>query len=170
MPRTPLKVHGRWICQSLLQGIDKHHKKDDPDWVKNERPVFVHYSCSFFLAGGLAFLEGKYGEHPWTEPGAAHPTFDAYIDAYIQSAEGMEKKNFQGISENSCEALRCIRNAVTHNENDLSKNKDRGSLSKVTAAAPPGVTLNGPIVTLELPFMEFARTTLVAVSYYYGDD
>ncbi len=67
------------------------------------------------------------------------------------------------------DALVCIRNAVTHNDGDLSKNRDKKSASIVTAANLPGVTLDGTVVKLDAPFLDFVRVGTLAVRNYHGE-
>lgn len=97
------------------------------------------------------------------------------LDTFLINRPEPAKTNFAkgGICKAGIEALICIRNAVIHNNNDLSKNKATASLSKVSAAAIPGVVLNGSIVKLvsnrSVDFMSYVRLSFVAVAQFHGD-
>jgi DNA-directed RNA polymerase subunit H (RpoH/RPB5) len=123
-----------------------------------------------YLAGTLSFLEGKYGVSPW-KGSPAVTCLDSFLAkpgdkrcAYLRQA---------GVSERGLEALVCIRNAVVHNDSNLSKNKDKKALAKVSAAALPGVSLSSAVVRLVSTqrgdFMEYVRKSFVAVSMQHGD-
>jgi len=135
-------------------------------WEANPK-LCAHHMCATYLISGLAYLEGIYGTKSWHETGAKHSDFDAFIAASPRLAKG-------NISKAGLDALVCIRNALTHNGGDLSKNADPSSLAKVTAANIEGVSLNGPIVTLKsdrksTDFMNYPRVSVVAVAQYHGD-
>ena len=150
--------------RSAVEDSDNYHAG------KVTREDFEHYACGMYLAGTLAFLEGKYGLGPWQASGSV-PSLDAYLS--VSSNRGAVQLKNYGMSEAGLEALVCIRNAVVHNDGDLSRNKDKGSLLKVSAAVIPGVVLSGSVVRLssnrEVDFMEFVRKSFVAVSMQHGD-
>jgi len=169
--RTEFLIYARRLHNALRHSIEDGDGRTDDHWKNVERSLFEHYTCGMYLAGSLAFLEGRYGEKPWNGVGPNQVDFDTFL----QQLEGAVKERFEKarISKSGIEALVCIRNAVTHNYNDLSKNKDKNCLSKVREAAIPGVTLNGTIVKLssnnKIDFMEYVRKALVAVSMFHGD-
>jgi hypothetical protein len=123
-----------------------------------------------YLAGTLAFLEGKHGNRPW-RPNTASIGLDAFL------AAGNDKRKSilvtAKVSEAGLDAIACIRNAVVHNDADLARNTDRHSLKKVSTAALPGVHFTGSVVHLQSAesedFMEYVRKCFVAVSMLHGD-
>ena len=132
-----------------------------------EHPDFVHYSNAIYLAGCLAFLEGEDGKYSWNLPGASHSDFDT-----LAAAEpAPPKPSFRecGISASALDALACVRNAVSHNGGDLAKNWNEDCLEVVGAAGLPGISLDGSVITLEAPFLEYVRLATVAVRMYHGD-
>lgn len=74
-----------------------------------------------------------------------------------------------GTLEGALGALACIRNAVSHNAGDLAKNRNQGCLELVEAARLPGLILDGSVITLEAPFLEYVRLATLAVRMYHGD-
>ena len=135
-------------------------------WEQNPK-LCEHHACASYLISGLAYLEGIYGTKSWHNAGAKHNDFDAFIAASARLSN-------RNISKAGLDALVCIRNSLTHNGGDLSKNTDTSSLAKVSAANIEGVLLNGPMVTLEsdgksIDFMNYPRVSVVAVAQYNGD-
>lgn len=47
-----------------------------------EHPVFIHHSCSFYLAGCLSFLEGEDGTYSWNGSGSSIADFDNFVSNY----------------------------------------------------------------------------------------
>lgn len=149
------------------------HAIEDTETYANgrvNRQDFEHYACGMYLAGTMAFMEGKYGERCWERS-----TVHSGLDAYLTTPDDDRKPNLlaAAVSERGLAALICIRNAVIHNDGDLSQNKDSASLFKVTGAALPGVSLAGSYVRLisnqSMDFMEYVRLSFVAVSMMQGD-
>lgn len=162
--RAEFLVYGRRLHNVLRSAIrnggdGSRHWKDNPE-------LCAHYLCAVYLIGSLAFLEGKYDKESWQRPGSQWDNFDAFI-------AGSTAFHKLGINEAAVDALVCIRNAVAHNNNDLAKNNDSASLSKVTNADIGGVTIDGSMVRLSsnetADFMAFVRMSLVAVAQYHGD-
>lgn len=162
-------MFGRRLHNAFKHAISDGDGRTDDEWLYVEKPVFAHNICSMYLTGCLAFLEDKYGERPWNEPANGQPD----LAAFIENLPEHPKANLSKVTKDTLDALVCIRNAVVHNENDLSENRDTESVKKVTDASLPGVTLQGSMVTLlsenTTDFMEFVRKSFVAVSMYYGD-
>lgn len=169
--RSKFRVFARRLHYGLRRAIEDGDGRVDSEWVHVERPHFEHYTCGMYLIGSLAYLEGKYGETSWTRPSSMY----ADIDDFIANLSDPIRRKFRsfGVSRAGLDALVCIRNAITHNENDLSGNRDRSSVHKVRNASIVGVTLNGSVVTLSsnrtADFMEYVRKSFVAVSMYHGD-
>lgn len=167
--RTAFLIHARRLHNALRYAIE--NLDVTPQQLATERPLFEHFACGMYLAGSLAFLEGKYCTQPWRPKSPQQGTFDQFL----QQLPAKQAKIFQvaAISQNGIEALICIRNALTHNDSDLARNTDKASLAKVTAAKIPGVTFNGTIVTLSssasVDFMEYVQKSLVAISMFHGD-
>ncbi|MBK9237128.1 MAG: hypothetical protein IPO19_14470 [Rhodoferax sp.] len=134
-----------------------------------KREDYEHYACGMYLAGTLAFLEGRYGSKPWKASGRG-----ISLDEFLAERDDKRKEPLQiaGVCVAGLDALVCIRNAVTHNDGDLSKNIDSQSLSKVSAAALPGVQIVGNSVRLSsgysVDFMKYVRESFVAVSMLHG--
>lgn len=149
------------------------HAVEDPDNYhsgKVMREDFEHYACGMYLAGTLAFLEGKYGTQFWQGSGTV-PNLDAFLSE--PDSDAGETLRNAGISELGLSALVCIRNAIVHNDSNLSKNKDTKSVRTVAAANIPGVTVSDSVVHLvsscNVDFMEYVRKSFVAVSMQHGD-
>jgi len=165
--RTKLLIHVR-----RLSGLLESAFRNGPDGTLEgkygaEHPAFIHHSCTFYLAGCLAFLEGDYGPYSWNRPSASNPDFDNFVANY--PAHPKTSFGVRGINKASMNALACIRNAVIHHAGDLAKNTDQQSVAIVTAANIPGVTLVGTVVGLEAPFLEFVRLATLGVRNYYGE-
>lgn len=165
--RTKLLVHLRRLPELFAKAF-----ADGPDGTlegkfEAEQPIFTHYGCAFYLAGCLAFLEGEDGAYSWTKSSASDPDFDTFVGHY--PAPPKTAYGARGINRASMEALACIRNAVTHNAGDLSKNRNPQSVAIVAAASLPGVTLVGPVVKLEAAFLGFVRVAALAVCNYHGE-
>jgi hypothetical protein len=160
-------VHLRRVSGVLSKAI-----REGPDGTiegkhGKEHPDFIRYSCAMYLAGSMAYLEGEDGGYSWHKPSASHPDFDAFAAAVPPPP----KPNYRsrGISVSALDALACVRNALVHNDGDLSKNRDQASLQKITAAKLPGVRLTGTVVRLEAEFLDFTRVATLAVRQYHGD-
>lgn len=165
--RTKFLVHLR-----RLSGLFQNAFANGPDGTlegkfKAEQPIFIHHSCAFYLAGCLAFLEGEDGSYSWNKPSASNPDFDSFVAN--NPAAPKTSYGARGINKASMDALACIRNAVTHNANDLSKNTNKKCVVIVTAANLPGVALAGNLVSLDAPFLEFVRVATLAVRNYHGE-
>ena len=165
--RTKLLVHLRRLS-NLLDGAFRN----GPDGTLEgkfgkEHPAFIHHSCTFYLAGCMAFLEGEDGAYSWNIPSAAHPDFDAFVACNPPSPK--PSFNSRGINKAAMSALACIRNAVVHHAGDLAKNNNKQSVAIVNEATLPGTSLTGSVVTLEAPFLEFVRLATLAVRNYHGE-
>lgn len=168
--RTKLLVHFR-----RLNGVLESAIRNGPDGSLEgkfaaEHPVFVHHACSFYLIGCLAYLEGEDGAYSWDIPSASHSDFDTFAGSYPSTP----KASFlsQGISKVSLRALADIRNAVAHHAGDLSqlrRAKSADVVGQVTAANLPGVSISGPVVTLEAQFLDFVRLAALSVRNYHGE-
>lgn len=169
--RTEFIIYARRVHNALRHAIEDGDGRTDDQWLHKERPLFEHYSCAIYLAGCLSFLEDKYGTRPWRIPAKTHLT----LDSFIQDLPDHPRDRFTeiGVSDAGLEALICIRNALTHNDSDLSRNEDKTCIDTVPAAAIPGVAITGNVVRLmsnrTVDFMEYERRSLVAVSMYHGD-
>ena len=163
--RTAFLMFGRRFHNNFVSVIKNGLGGDEVQW-NQERPIFEHYACVMYVSGCLAYLESTYGRAAWN----ANQNSEDF-DTFLSNRPEPAKTNFsnKNICKSGLEALVCIRNAVIHNNNDLSQNNDRNSLNKVTSAAIPGVSLNGSIVTLSEEFMSYVRLSLVAVAQFYGD-
>lgn len=165
--RTKLLVHLRRLSDLLGKAF-----REGPDGTlegkfAQEHPVFIHHSCSFYLAGCLAFLESEDGAYSWNVSGTNHADFDVFSSSY--PAAPKESFSSRGISKNNLNALAEIRNAVIHNNGDLSRNRNQNSLALVTNANLPGVSISGREVTLNEEFLEFVRVSTLAVRNYHGE-
>ena len=165
--RSEVLTLGRRLHNAL-----RHAVEDSENYRSGAvaRADFEHYACSMYLAGTLAFLEGKYGTQPW-KASASRLSLNAFLaEPGDKRREGLQKA---GVSEAGLRALVCIRNAVVHNDGDLSKNTDKRSEATVQAAKLPGVTISGSMVHLascpDTDFMEYVRKAFVAVSMQHGD-
>lgn len=167
--RNEFLIHARRLHNALRHAVENMDVA--PDKLAVERPLFEHFASGMYLAGCLAFLEGKYGTQPWLP----NPPQQSSFDQFLQQLPPKAARTFSvaGISQSGVEALVCIRNAVTHNDSDLAKNNDKSCLAKVTAANLPGVAISGSVVTLSstanIDFMEYVRKSLVALSMFHGD-
>jgi hypothetical protein len=165
--RKKLLVHIRRIATLLQDAM-----RNGPDGTLegefgDEHPTFVHQACGFYLAGSLAYLEGEDGAHSWNKSGAQFTDFDAFLNAYPPPPKDSYAK--RGFTKSRMNALAELRNAIVHNDGDLSKNKNSGSLTMVTSANFPGVSLNGSVVTLNAAFLEFVRVATYSVRNYHGE-
>jgi hypothetical protein len=157
---------GRRLHNALRNSIEDSENYESG---RVQREDYEHYSCGMYLAGTLAFLEGRYGSKPWRASGSG-----VSLDEFLAERDDKRKEPLQsaGVCVAGLEALVCIRNAVTHNDGDLSKNTDPQSLAKVSAAAIPGVRVVGGSVRLSsnyhVDFMEYVRKSFVAVSMLHG--
>jgi hypothetical protein len=165
--RTKLLVHLRRLSDLLGKAL-----REGPDGTLDgkfatEHPIFVHHSCAFYLAGCLAFLEGEDGSYSWNRDGVSSANFDAFVTGYPVSP----KRSFgaRGISKANMNALAQVRNAVVHNGDDLARNTNPQSLAMVMAANLPGVSIQGSVVTLEAPFLDYVRVATLAVRNYRGE-
>lgn len=164
--RTKLIVHIRRIS-----GLFENAIRNGPDGslegkFEHEHPTFIHHSVGFYLVGSLAYLEGEDGSYSWNNPSATYSDFDSFANT---NPSPKERFSSRGITKENLNALACIRNAVAHNNGDLSKNNDKGCLVKVSAAKLPGVALDGSVVTLEKELLEYVRVSTLAVRIYHGD-
>lgn len=165
--RSEVLTLGRRLHNALRHAVEDAENYHSG---KVTRDDFEHYACSMYLAGTMAFLEGKYGTNPWQASGAAQD-----LDAFLSEAGNKRKEGLRkaGVSETGLKALVCIRNAVVHNDGDLSRNKDKKSAVTVCAANIPGVNVSGSVVRLisshDVDFMEYVRKSFVAVSMQHGD-
>lgn len=160
--RTKILVHFR-----RLSGVFEHAIRNGPDGTLEgkhgaEHPAFVHYSCAFYLIGVLAYLEGNNGSYSWNLAGSGHADFDQFIATRAEYAG-------KNISKASLDALACIRNAVAHNDGDLSLNHNARCLGLVTGVNLPGVVMTGATVTLQPEFFDFVRLAGYAVRHFHGE-
>ena len=134
---------------------------------KDEHPLFIHYACSFYLSGVLAYLEGEDGERSWNEPSSCHKDFDTYA-----ASNPINKSSFlsRGYSCENLDALAELRNAIVHNDGDLTSKRKPDRPAIVSAANFPGVKISGTKVTLEKQFLEYVRVAGIAVRRYYGEE
>ncbi|MEW8508983.1 MAG: hypothetical protein AB2598_20035 [Candidatus Thiodiazotropha sp.] len=165
--RTKLLVHLR-----RLSGLFEHAFRHGPDGSlegkhESEHQLFIHHSCSFYLAGCLSFLEGDGGAYSWNLPGENITDFDQFVSNY--PAPPKDSYRARGIDKATMYALAELRNAVTHNNGDLAQNRNQQSLAMVTAANIPGVILTGSVITLEQDFLNFVRVATLAVRNYHGE-
>lgn len=168
--RTKLLVHFR-----RLSGVLESAIRNGPDGTLEgkfaaEHPVFVHHACSFYLIGCLAYLEGEDGAYSWDSPSTRHSDFDTFAGAFPLPPNASFLS--RGVSKVTLRALADIRNAVAHRAGNLSQ-LDRAKrvdvVGQVTAANLPGVSMSGPVVTLEAPFLEFVRLAALSVRNYHGE-
>jgi hypothetical protein len=165
--RTKLLIHLRRIS-----GIFDKAIRNGPDGTLegkylDEHPDFIHHSLGFFLMGSLAYLTSEDGEYSWNKASAQHSDFDHFAQCHPSPPK--QSYFSRGITASSLDALAIIRNAVAHNNCDLSQNRNPNSLSIVIAARIPGVVLTGSIVFLEKEFLEFTRVATYAVRHYYDE-
>ena len=165
--RTKLLVHLR-----RLSGLFDKAFRNGPDGTLEgnfalEHPTFVHHGCAFYLAGCLAFLEGEDGAYSWNLSGENDADFDAFVT--VHPTPPKESFLARGINTKNMNALVEVRNAVTHNNGDLTQNRNQQSLTMVTEANLPGVVLSEGVVTLEAPLLEFIRVSTLAVRHYHGE-
>lgn len=132
-----------------------------------EHPVFVNHACGFYLAGCLAYLEGTVDKYLWESPGAEFSDFDSFLS--VSPAPPRDSYAVRGITKCRMIALAEIRNAVVHNRGDISRNWNPKSVAIVVGAALPGVSLQGSIIVLDYPFLEFVRLATYAVRHYHGE-
>jgi hypothetical protein len=167
--RTKFLIHARRLHNALRHAIE--NMDVSPEKLSTERPLFEHFASGMYLAGCLAFLEGKYGAQPWLHPSLQHQTFDQFLQQLPQKQADVFST--AGVSQNGIEALVCIRNALTHNAGDIARNKDRSCLAKVNAVLIPGVVVTGSEIILtssvNLDFMEYVRKCMIAISMFHGD-
>lgn len=167
--RTELLMYARRLHNAFRDIIEDGDGRTDNQWLKVERPIFEHYTCSMYLSGVISYLEDKYGKRPWSINGAHNTTFEHYI-----TNSGVKSFQVRELNCQKLEALVCIRNAVVHNGGDLSKNHDQNSLNKVTTACIPYISIDDSKVTLhstsqQADFMDFVRQCFLAVCMYHGD-
>ena len=166
--RTEFLMYARRLHNALRHAIE--NMDVSPDQLPTERPLFEHFASGLYLAGCLAFLEGKYGTQPWLPKSPSQGTFDQFLLNLPERPA--DTFSAASISQNGVQALVCIRNALTHNDGDLAKNTDKSCLAKVTAANLPGVSISGSLVTLSsntnTDFMEYVRKSFVAISMFHG--
>lgn len=168
--RTKLLVHFRRLSNLLNSAI-----RNGPDGTLDghfaaEHPEFVHYACAFYLIGVLAYLEGEDGAYSWNASAQNGLSFNDFTRSHPPSP----RKNFEskGINTASLRALADIRNAVVHHAGDLKKLRRAAETDIATEIAGlhlPGLVLNGTVVTLEEPFLEFTRVASLAVRSYHGE-
>tara|TARA_R110001599_G_scaffold154127_1_gene339757 strand:+ start:905 stop:1333 length:429 start_codon:yes stop_codon:yes gene_type:complete len=135
---------------------------------------YIHATCSFYVAGCLAFLENRKGNFSWEQAGTTRSDFDTFASAEPTTRSTTWSQ--QGITVAGLNALKEVRNAVVHNNNDLSiNNRNRTSRNPtqcedmVRAANIDGVILTGPLVRLEFEFLAWVRQAVVAVRRYHGE-
>ena len=168
--RTKLLVHFRRLSNLLGSAI-----RNGPDGTLDghfaaEHPEFVHHACAFYLIGMLAYLEGEDGAYSWNEPSHRSANFDDFARSNPPAPRSSFASN--GVNTASLRALANIRNAVAHKAGDLSQLRRAAGFNVVAEVAIlnlPGVVLVGSVVTLEGPFLEFARVAGLAVRNYHGE-
>jgi hypothetical protein len=162
-PSTKNLIFGRRIHNALRYAIEDGDGKTDDNWLNIERPIFEHSLCGLYLTGTLSFLEGKLGTFSWNKPGKSHADFTAFITSLTGSKK--EAIADKGISSSSLDALVCIRNAITHNNNDLSKNHDTKCLNKVQNENIPKISISNGVITMASNNNEdFKKTFLTHIS------
>ncbi len=166
--RTKLLVHINRISTVFRNAILNGPDGSLEGKFKDEHPHYINHSLGFYIMGCLAYLTSEGGEYSWKK---SSPTFESF-DEFAQSFPEPPRSCYleRGISEVTLDALACIRNAVAHNSCDLAANNDKESLEKVASANIPGVILDGSIVTLEEPLLDFVRQATYAVRKYHGDE
>ena len=168
--RSEFLIYARRIHNALRHAIEDGDGRKDDVWLTVERPLFEHYSCAMYLSGCLSFLEGRYGESPWNVDIDEHGNFDEFISNLSPKLN----RNLGHISKAGLDALLCIRNAITHNGNDLSKNRDTSCLEKVKDAELDGIKIDETTVVLKsdnnIDFMSYVRRAVVALAMYFGDE
>ena len=163
--RRKLLIHLRRICSVLENTFRNGPDGSLEGKFAAEQPLYIHYTSGFYLAGILAYLEGEDGSYSWNKPSPIHADFDVFA-----SAVPIHKSfSSRGVTKANLDALAQLRNAIVHHDGDLSRNRNPNSLTMVQSANFPGVALNGSIVTLEAPFLEYIRISALAVRNYYGD-
>ena len=168
--RTKLLIHFRRLSNLLGSAI-----RNGPDGTLEghfaaEHPEFVHHACAFYLIGVLAYLEGEDGAYSWNAPSQRSQSFDEFARSHPPAPKQTFASN--GINPASLRALADIRNAVAHHAGDLRKLRRAAEADVVAEVAGlnlPGLVLTGSVVTLEEPFLEFARVAGLAVRNYHGE-
>ena len=165
--RKKLLVHIRRVS-----GLFESAIRNGPDGslegkFKEEHPTFIHHSVGFYLIGSLAYLEGEDGSYSWNRESNSQSNFDGF--ANDNPSPPKESFSSRGITKANLDALACVRNAIAHNNGDLSKNNDKKCVSKVSNANLPGVILDGSFVTLEKELLEYIRVSTIAVRNYHGE-
>lgn len=159
MTHNDLLIFGRRI-HNAFRTLLSIEGDGSSNWQRNQASI-EHHLSGIYLLGCLAHLEGSYGTACWKTPGANAADFDSFV-------AGHPRKNIRqsGITSDKLDALVCVRNGYTHNDNDLSKNDDTQSLAKVSAADLPGLTLNGSVFSLDNSFTDFVRLCFVVAVFY----
>ena len=134
---------------------------------KEEHPLFIHHSIGFYLIGCFAYLASEKGDYSWNKPGNEFTCFDTFAKVHPVKKESYFDR---GITKSSLSALACIRNAVAHNDCDLSLNRDPSSLSQVKNTHLPGVILEQNEVRLEKDLLGFIRIATYSVRHYHGEE
>ncbi|WP_171134949.1 hypothetical protein [Ruegeria sp. HKCCD7221] len=164
--KTKLLVNVRRISDLFSHAI-----REGPDGTLEgkygeEHPVFTHYLVSYYLSGCLAYLESEKGKYSWNSKSSKHADFDEFIASL--PSDSKERLSQLGICKASLNALAQVRNAVVHNDGDLSKNDKKTALQMVREVHIPGVSIEGSQVTLTEELIDFVRNSTVAVRSYLG--
>ena len=165
--RSELLIHLNRLSTVLGKAIRQGPDGSLEGKFATEHPAFTHYACAFYLAGCLSFLEGRDGSYSWNQTNASGQDFDSYVPTF--PVPPRDSFAAMGINATSMDAMAQIRNAVVHHDGDLAQNRNQQSLTMVTAANLPGVTLNGSVVQLEEPFLDHVRFSALAVRRFHGE-
>jgi hypothetical protein len=168
--RTKLLIHFRRLPNLLSKAFEDGAAGTLDDKYAAEHPEFVHHACAFYLIGILAYLEGEGGKHSWNKRSERYGNFDFYVQSCPLAWD--KKFSSKGINTASLQALADIRNAVVHNEGDLSRVYRAAKVdvvNEVLSLNIPGVVLTHSMVTLNRDFLEFVRQAGLAVRMYCGE-
>ena len=115
----------------------------------------------------MAFLEGEECAYSWNNSGASYTDFDVFASSYPTALR--DSFSNLDITKDNLKALAEIRNTLAHNNGDLACNKNLNSLTLVSNANLPRVSISGSVVTLNEEFLEFVRLSTYVVRNYHGE-
>lgn len=102
--RTEFLIHARRLHNALRHAVENMDVA--PEKLAIERPLFEHFASGIYLAGCLAFLEGKYGTKPWLPKLPQQVPFDQFLQQLPSKAARAIKgvRDISNVSDLLCPA------------------------------------------------------------------
>lgn len=146
---------GRDVQSALRAG----HSNVAADWPgdRARQADLEHELAAAYLIGTLAYLEGRDGTAAWRGSGVR---WEWWVDRSAGVKVILDESDF--------EVLKCIRDAVVHNERDVALNHDGSCHALDQYTGIDGVAMDGSVVSLDLRVTERIRQLFIRLSRHHG--